>query len=56
MEEYWDVDGRMLCEHHAHASSLVPDDGADDDGDGDEGQRVGNSKAMKRVTRFIDLS
>jgi len=50
------VDGRMLCEHHAHASSQVPgDDGANDDADADDGQRMGNSKAMKRVTRFIDL-
>ena len=50
------MDGRMLCEHHANASSQIPgDDGANGNGDGDDRQRMGHSKAMKRVTRFVDL-
>ncbi|TFK30154.1 hypothetical protein FA15DRAFT_699705 [Coprinopsis marcescibilis] len=46
LKEYWEVDGSMLCEHHATSV-----------GDDDYGSRWGpNSKAMKRVTRFIDLA
>lgn len=41
------MDGRMLCERHAKASD-------DDDGSSDEW--VQSTKAMKRVTRFIDLT
>lgn len=44
LEEYYEVEGRMLCEHHATMS----DDGED--------ERWQTSKAMKRTTRFIDLS
>ncbi|KAG6889844.1 hypothetical protein C0995_014322 [Termitomyces sp. Mi166 len=49
LAEYWEVDGRMLCERHAHASEV---------GSGDEpGEEewVQNSKRTKRVTRYIDL-
>lgn len=41
LEEYWEVDGRMLCQRHAKWA------GEDD--------YVGN-KANKRITRYIDLS
>ncbi|RDB21096.1 hypothetical protein Hypma_011867 [Hypsizygus marmoreus] len=50
LEEYWEVDGRMLCERHAHASKV----GSDDEGEGEE-EWVQSSRALKRVTRFIDL-
>ena len=46
LEEYWEVDGRMLCEHHATVTT------ADDYGS----QWAGSAKAMKRVTMFIDLT
>lgn len=52
LEEYWEVDGRMLCERHAG--------GFEDDGEL-ELDRVGaldserEARAMRRVTRFIDL-
>lgn len=49
LDEYWEVDGRMLCERHAHASKV----GSDDEG---EEEWVQSSKALKRVTRFIDLT
>jgi hypothetical protein len=47
LEEYWEVEGRMLCERHAvHASRAGNDD-----------ERWGSGKkGMKRVTRFIDLA
>lgn len=50
LEEYWDIDGRMLCERHAHASTVR----SDDEGETEEAW-VQSSKAQKRVTRFIDL-
>lgn len=49
LEEYWEVDGRMLCERHAHASKVGSDEEAEE-------EWVQSSKAMKRVTRFIDLT
>lgn len=49
LSEYWEVDGRMLCERHAHSGKS----GSDDEG---EEQWVQSSRAMKRVTRFIDLT
>jgi len=39
--EYWEIDGRMLCEKHAQ----IEDDGEDL-----------MTKANKRMTRFIDLT
>lgn len=48
LREYWEVEGRMLCEHHAIHAARV---GNDDD------ERWGTGKkGMKRVTRFIDLA
>jgi hypothetical protein len=49
LAEYWEVDGRMLCERHAKAI-----DDFDDDASAEEW--VQSSKAMRRVTRFIDLT
>ncbi|KAK0503489.1 hypothetical protein EDD18DRAFT_633947 [Armillaria luteobubalina] len=42
LEEYWEVDGRMLCERHARGADDVDDYAA--------------IKSMRRVTRFIDLA
>ncbi|KAG5638965.1 hypothetical protein H0H81_008185 [Sphagnurus paluster] len=50
LDEYWEVDGRMLCERHAHASKVA---GSDDEEA--EEEWVQSSRALKRVTRFIDL-
>ncbi|KAG6916598.1 hypothetical protein DXG01_006155 [Tephrocybe rancida] len=50
LAEYWEVDGRMLCERHAHASKV----GSDDE-EGEE-EWVQSSKKMKRVTKYIDLA
>lgn len=47
LKEYWEVDGRMLCERHA--SGVGSDDEEDDNW-------VQSSRALKRVTRFIDLA
>ncbi|TFK42313.1 hypothetical protein BDQ12DRAFT_269471 [Crucibulum laeve] len=44
LNEYWEVDGRMLCERHAHATAGEEDDWAP------------SAKAQKRITRFIDLA
>ncbi|KAF5330504.1 hypothetical protein D9619_005302 [Psilocybe cf. subviscida] len=50
LNEYWEVDGRMLCERHANNAT-------GNDSEGEDGERwVQSSKAMKRVTRFIDLT
>ncbi|KIM48713.1 hypothetical protein M413DRAFT_15054 [Hebeloma cylindrosporum] len=57
VEEYWEVEGRMLCERHANTRG---DDDDDERGGGDEerwaGRGAKGAKAMKRVTRFIDLA
>ncbi|KAF8891274.1 hypothetical protein BD779DRAFT_1514257 [Infundibulicybe gibba] len=45
LEEYWEVDGRMLCERHSRADE-------EDLGSG----REESTRAMKRKTRFIDLA
>lgn len=47
LKEYWEIDGRMLCEKHAAKAS------------GDENEEeewVQTSKAKKRVTRFMNLA
>ncbi|EDR14212.1 uncharacterized protein LACBIDRAFT_305823 [Laccaria bicolor S238N-H82] len=49
LSEYWKVDGQMLCERHAHSGKS----GSDDEG---EEQWVQSSRAMKRVTWFINLT
>ncbi|KAF9532197.1 hypothetical protein CPB83DRAFT_903757 [Crepidotus variabilis] len=59
LNEYWEVDGRMLCERHAVYSSRM---GSEVDTDEDGSERWGkargavSTRAMKRVTRFIDLA
>lgn len=47
LEEYYEVDGRMLCERHAFMGHSE-----DDEDEDDERER----RAMKRTTRFIDLA
>lgn len=49
--EYYEVDGRMLCERHAQVS----DDSDEDADDVPLSTQFESSRAMKRVTRFIDL-
>jgi hypothetical protein len=48
--DYWEVDGRMLCERHAHYATRGGSDEDEDD------RWVQTSRAKKRVTRFIDLT
>jgi len=48
--EYWEVDGRMLCDKHAAGMS----EDVDEDEDEEEGEK--SARATKRVTRFIDLA
>ncbi|KIK59628.1 hypothetical protein GYMLUDRAFT_74506 [Collybiopsis luxurians FD-317 M1] len=50
--EYWELDGRMLCEKHAHSGDLGSD-WEDDKWDNNNEGRA--SRAMKRMTRFVDL-
>ena len=55
--EYYELDGRMLCERHVQKAMRErdeEDEDAFDDGFGVAGNR--NTMAMKRVTRFIDLA
>ncbi|KAJ7632754.1 hypothetical protein FB45DRAFT_744696, partial [Roridomyces roridus] len=49
LEEYWEVDGRMLCERHSRVAQR------DSDEEEDDGWKQ-SSRAMKRVTRYIDLA
>ncbi|KAJ7741553.1 hypothetical protein DFH07DRAFT_750989 [Mycena maculata] len=49
LAEYWEVDGRMLCERHAGSARR---DGEDDDDD----EWRPSARAQKRVTRYIDLA
>ncbi|KAL0946731.1 hypothetical protein HGRIS_012910 [Hohenbuehelia grisea] len=55
LAEYWEVDGRMLCERHAQASRATMSDDGSDYGDDDDRDYVPTGRAMKRITRFIDL-
>lgn len=48
LSEYWEIDGRMLCERHANSASVR---GIDYDEDDEEW-----TKSKKRVTRFVDLT
>ncbi|PPQ91414.1 LOW QUALITY PROTEIN: hypothetical protein CVT25_014302 [Psilocybe cyanescens] len=66
LDEYWEVDGRMLCERHAAAAgrsggmsgsgSEGEGEGAGREGEREEWERRRDLRAMKRVTRFIDLA
>ncbi|KAI0780658.1 hypothetical protein BD413DRAFT_462349 [Trametes elegans] len=49
--EYYELDGRMLCERHVQRAL---DDGEDEDALGAAGDRT--TVALKRVTRFIDIA
>ncbi|KAJ7109514.1 hypothetical protein C8R44DRAFT_713656 [Mycena epipterygia] len=49
LDEYWEIDGRMLCERHSRASRSAEDE--DEDGDWKP-----SARAMKRITRYIDLA
>ena len=49
LKEYWEVDGRMLCERHANAARY-------DTREGEADAWAPSAKATKRVTRFIDLA
>jgi LIM domain len=63
LEEYWEVDGRMLCEMHMQMEEDVVIRGGKDLVDdmlmelGVKPENLRNSiRAMKRVTRFIDIA
>lgn len=58
LSEYWEVDGRMLCERHAVSVSRFGsvDGESEEEGEGEERGWEKRSKGMKRVTRFIDLT
>ena len=43
LSEYWEIDGRMLCERHANSASL-------------RGSDKEWTKSKRRVTRFVDLT
>ncbi|TBU65549.1 hypothetical protein BD310DRAFT_971655 [Dichomitus squalens] len=54
--EYYELEGRMLCERHVQKAIREREDGSDDEyGDVFGGAGNRNTMAMKRVTRFIDL-
>ncbi|KAI8989701.1 hypothetical protein BD414DRAFT_314148 [Trametes punicea] len=53
--EYYELDGRMLCERHVQkAMDERDDEDGDEDAFGVAGDR--STVALKRVTRFIDLA
>ncbi|KAI0082836.1 hypothetical protein K474DRAFT_1702811 [Panus rudis PR-1116 ss-1] len=63
--EYWELDGRMLCEKHAQTAMVDGDIEEEDPLDrieglerrfGDDRRDSGIARAMKRTTRFIDLA
>ncbi|EKM82456.1 hypothetical protein AGABI1DRAFT_68091 [Agaricus bisporus var. burnettii JB137-S8] len=47
LKEYWEINGKMLCEWHAAEASRDQDE---------EEEWVQTSKAKKRITRFMNLS
>lgn len=65
LEDYWDVDGMMLCERHAQRLEQDVDEEEDDDV-GELGRIAslrrpaplgsGEARAQKRTTRLINLS
>lgn len=58
LDEYWEIDGRMLCERHSRATRLAEEEAEEDDGSTWSGglRRNNTQRAMKRVTRYIDLA
>ena len=50
--DYWEIEGRMLCERHTR--QVAEQDMMDIGSDGDD--TTPDSRAMKRKTRFIDIS
>ncbi|KAJ7271918.1 hypothetical protein B0H12DRAFT_1228790 [Mycena haematopus] len=56
LDEYWEVDGRMLCERHSRASRLAEEEADEDAASIRSGPKRKNTRAMKRVTRYIDLA
>jgi len=62
LEEYWEVDGRMLCEMHMQLEEGICREDEDLVDDmlmelGVKGENFRNSvRATKRVTRFIDIA
>ncbi|CDO73551.1 hypothetical protein BN946_scf185014.g21 [Trametes cinnabarina] len=55
LAEYYELDGRMLCERHVQkAIDERDDEDEDEDAFGQAGDRT--TVALKRVTRFIDLA
>lgn len=54
--EYWEVDGRMLCERHGAMEETEEDDELDDLAAVMAGVRDSVAiRGMKRMTQFIDL-
>jgi len=51
LEDYWEVDGRMLCERHAMLAGRDSDDE-----DQEEEEERWARRGQKRTTRFIDLA
>ena len=61
LAEYWEVDGRMLCDKHAQTAMREGEIDDKDPLDGpdaisDERRDSGAARATKRTTRFIDLA
>ena len=62
LSEYWEVEGRMLCERHAvllYARNEGRGASGGDEGeneDEDEARWQKRKRGLKRVTRFIDLA
>lgn len=54
LADYYELDGRMLCERHVQKAIDERDDEDDYYGDFIPGDR--NTMVMKRTTRFIDLA
>ncbi|KAF5373742.1 hypothetical protein D9758_000703 [Tetrapyrgos nigripes] len=55
LEEYWEYEGRMLCERHANIMMTLGEDDEDDEDD-EEYRSRRETRALKRTTRFIDLN
>lgn len=52
--DYWEVEGRMLCERHMR--QVTEQDMMDSDAGMDEIRTNADLRAMKRKTRFIDIA